>query len=399
MSNILSIGSMPVQDNSIIKKQFHSYSPYTSTYGANDEVRIVIQSQDLYVLPSESYILMEVNVTARTGVAAVDLAGTWATYAEGFFFSDMRLEINNVEVDRIKNPGLTATLKRNCAYPTTGLRRLNSSFVNASAAIVARTYQFKIPLSDVFGFCDDYKKILIHSKLELILTINRNFVSAYHANNDVFNFTITKIQWKVPHVQLADQAKLQMLKYLERKQVIGVPYRSWDLFEMPELPQTTKHMWTVKSSSQMSKPRYVFVAFQTNRRVISAYSDIYDHCNIRHVKLHLNNECFPYDTITNDFTNHNYVELFEAFAAIQKSYYPGEGENPVGYTYINFGAYPIFAFDCSRTDESLLGGTVDIRLEIEARENIAANTVAYCLIAYDNYFEYSPFSSIVAKRT
>lgn len=389
---------MPVQDNSIIRKQYHSYSPYTTTYGANDEVRIVIQSQDLYLLPSESYIMMEVVATRRAGVA--DTVGAdWATNAEGFFFSEMRYEINDVEIDRIKNPGLTTTLKRIVAYPSTTSRSLSSSITNSRAAITARTYQFKISLNEVFGVCDDYKKIILNAKHQLILIINRQNILTYHSLAESINLRITKIQWKMPHVQLADQAKLQMLKYLEKNQVIGVPYRSWDLFEMPQLPQTTKHIWTVKSTTQICKPRFIFVVFQTNRQTVASFSDVYDHCNIRHVKLHLNNECFPYDTITNDFANHHYVELYHAFAAIQKSYYPGQGENPISHNYGDFGGYPIFTFDCSRTDESLLGGAVDIRLEIEARENIPENTAAYCLIIYDNYFEYSPFSSIVAKRT
>lgn len=396
MCSILSIGSRPAQDTSIIRKQFHTYSPYTSSYGVNDEVRIVIQSQDLYVLPSESYILVEVNVLREPAGNATE--GRWATFAEGFLFSEMRYEINDVEIDRIKNPGITATLKRNAAYPVTELRRIETSFANANEVLAVRKYEFMIPLQAVFGFCDDYKKIILNAKHQLVLTINRQFTQMYNANTAAFSITIGSIKWKMPHVQLADRAKLQMLKYLEREQVIGVPYRSWDLFEMPELPRTTKFNWTVKSSTQISKPRFVFVAFQTNRARVNANSDVYDHCNIRHVKLHLNNECYPYDTITNDFLISNYVEQYNAFTSIQKAYYPGQGDSPITYKYANFGSYPIFAFDCSRTDESILSGTVDIRLEIEARENFAGSTVANCLIIYDNYFEYSPFSSIVAKR-
>ena len=399
MSNILSVGSMPIQDNSIISKQFHVYSPYTSTYAANDEVRIAIQSQDLYVLPSESYILMEVTVARKLGAEHAAVVGEWATNAESYLFSEIRYEINNVEIDRIKNPGFTANLKRNAACPAKRLRGLNISFSNANQTIGVKTYQFIIHLNELFGFCDDYKKIIMNAKHELILVVNRQTLLAYRADVECFDLTITKIQWKVPHVQLADQAKLQMLRYLERKQVIGVPYRSWDLFEMPQLPQTTKHIWTVKSTSQICKPRFVFVAFQTNRQRVTSNSEMYDNCNIRHVKLYLNNEYYPYDTITSDFEHSNYVEQYKAFTAIQNSYYPAEADNPTSYGYDTFGTYPIFTFDCSRTDESLLGGTVDIRLEIEARANIAAHTVANCLIIYDNYFEYSPFSSIVVKRT
>lgn len=390
---------MPVQDVAIIKKQFHSYSPYTSTYGSNDEVRIAIQSQDLYVLPSESYVFMEVEVARKADANYAAVVGTWAPNAEGFLFSEMRYEINNVEIDRIKNPGITTPMKRSTVCTHSALRILNQSFRRTNTAVTAGTHQFIIPLREVFGFCDDYRKIIMNVKHELILVVNRQFLGTYQATSDAFNITISKIQWKVPHIQLADQAKLQMLRYLERKQVIGVPYRSWELHEMPELPQTSKHVWTVKSTTQISKPRFVFVTFQTNKQLVSANSGLYNNLNIRHVRLYLNSEYYPYDAITCDFTNSNYAELYQAFSEIQKSYYPTDETNPISFSYEEYGDHPIFAFDCSRTDESILGGAVDIRLEIDARENIAANTVANCLIIYDNYFEYSPFSSIVAKRT
>lgn len=398
MSEILSVGSMPVQDTAIVKKQFHTYSPYTSSYGANDEVRIAIQSQDLYILPSESHILMEVQVARKEGAAHAQVAGAWATNAEGYLFSEMRYEINNVEIDRIKNPGLTSNMKKLTACPNGFKRLANASLRYNGQAVTAATHQFMIPLRELFGFCDDYQKIIMNAKHELILVINRETIYSYMAATEAFDVIIRKIQWKVPHVQLADQAKLQMLRYLERKQVIGVSYRSWELLEMPELPASNKHIWTVKSTSQICKPRFVLVTFQTNRKLVSTQSERYDNCNIRNVKLYLNNEYFPYDNMECDFVNNRFSELFREFCTIQKSYYPTEADNTYEHSYATFGTNPIFAFDCTRTDESLIGGTVDIRLEIDAHENIPALTTANCLIIYDNYFEYSPFSSIVAKR-
>lgn len=194
MSEILSVGSMPIQDASIIKKQYHSYSPYNSSYDANDEVRIAIQSQDLYVLPSESYILLNVAVTRKTGVEHVEVAGTWSSNADRYLFSEMRYEINNVEIDRIKNPGLTSNMKRSAAYPSTMLRILSLLMNKARTVITTGTHQFIIPLSDIFGFCDDYRKIIMNAKHELILVVNRHTIYSYTAPTDSFELKITKIQ-------------------------------------------------------------------------------------------------------------------------------------------------------------------------------------------------------------
>lgn len=201
---------MPVQDAAITKKQFHTYSPYTSSYGANDEVRIAIQSQDLYVLPSESYILMEVEVSRKTGTEHAATAGTWANNPEGYLFSEMRYEINNVEIDRIKNPGLTSNMKKYTCCPTDYKRLIDQSVRNIRQAINIAKYQFMIPLRDLFGFCDDYQKIIMNAKHELILVINRETIYSYVAATAAFNLKIMKIQWKVPHIQLKQNSNAQV---------------------------------------------------------------------------------------------------------------------------------------------------------------------------------------------
>lgn len=50
LNNILNIDAHVAQDNSIIKKEFLTYTPYTNSLGENDEIRIAIQNQDTYHL-------------------------------------------------------------------------------------------------------------------------------------------------------------------------------------------------------------------------------------------------------------------------------------------------------------------------------------------------------------
>lgn len=399
MADILSIGNMPTRDDMIIRNQSRSYSPYTSSFENNDEIRIAIQSQDLYVLPSQSYICFDVEVTRKRGDAHAAVVGAWTSNYAAFFFSEIRYELNGVEIDRTKNVGLASNLKKFAA--SSDARHHDLMVVYTGQTMIEKTYNFLIPLNHLLGFCDDYKKIILNAKHELILVRNRRDVLSYEAATESFNLKVKKIQWKVPHITLSDHAKLKMLRYLEKKQTISVPYRSWDLYEMPQLPESRRHVWTVKSTTQMSKPRYVFVVFQTNKQIVNANSSAFDACNISDIKLFLNTEYYPYDNFNSDFTNGNIQELYNTYLNIQPSYYPGIGtdKNVAAISYEIFHANPIFAFDCSRSDESLLGGTVDVRVEINARENIPANTAAFCLIIYENQIEYSPFSGIVVRNT
>ena len=169
---------------------------------------------------------------------------------------------------------------------------------------------------------------------------------------------------------------------------------------MPQLPQSNKNVWTVKSTSQMNKPRFVFLVLQTNKQTLAAISDQFDHCNVTDVKLYLNSECYPYESVNTDFPGVNYQDLYYTFATIQSTYHNDQRAGTTySYPYTSFANHPIFAFDCSRTDDSLVGGTVDIRLDITTSAAIPANTSAFCVIIYENEFEYSPFNSVVVKRT
>lgn len=57
--NILDVKKSIEFDDTITRLQHHVYNPYTSSFNNGDEIRISIQQQDLYVLPSDSYIYIE----------------------------------------------------------------------------------------------------------------------------------------------------------------------------------------------------------------------------------------------------------------------------------------------------------------------------------------------------
>jgi len=59
---------------------------------------------------------------------------------------------------------------------------------------------------------------------------------------------------------------------------------------------------------------------------------------------------------------------------------------------------PFVIIDCSRQNESIKSATVDVRIEFDCKENVPANTTAYCLILHDHrLIEYCPLSNVVRK--
>lgn len=386
-------------DDTIVGQQHHTYSPYTTSFNCNDEVRIVIQSQDVYVLPSESYLYIEFKVSLLPSVT-LDENVQFAMNYGAHLFSELRYELNGIEIDRCKTPGITTLMKNMCAAKLDEKNSLLLFTQKGATNVEVGSYRLILPLRYFFGFCEDYNKIILNSKHELILLRNRSDDNVFISDVRRTQLTINKIQWKMPHITLSDQAKLVMLKTLNRNDDLTLAYRSWDLYELPAVPSTTRHTWAVKTTTQLSKPRYIFVAFQTNRNYnIARDAAEFDHCNITDLKLYLNNERYPYDNLHLNFADGHYQELFYMYLNIQKSYYNGTGGcNPFDIEFDDFEDRVIFPFDCSRSDENIKHGMVDVRIELNSSSNITANTTAYCLIIHDNFVRYSPLTGIVNRE-
>ncbi|KYN18627.1 hypothetical protein ALC57_09066 [Trachymyrmex cornetzi] len=58
---------------------------------------------------------------------------------------------------------------------------------------------------------------------------------------------------------------------------------------------------------------------------------------------------------------------------------------------------PSAVIDCLRQNESFKSATVDVRIEFDCKENVPANTTAYCLIIHDRVIEYCSLSNVVLK--
>lgn len=73
------------------------------------------------------------------------------------------------------------------------------------------------------------------------------------------------------------------------------------------------------------------------------------------------------------------------------------GRNLFSNTYKEFQTDTIFAFDTSRSDDSLTHSAIDIKLDIKSAANISPKTTAFCLIIYEHEFFYSPYDAIVTR--
>lgn len=378
-SEVLNLRSSIGYDDRIISIQDHAYSPYTTSFNYNDEIRLVIQNQDLYVLPHKSYIYIEGQIKVKSGLSGVDaVTPKFSNNAAAFLFNEIRYELNGFPIDICKNVGVTSTLKGYVSFTPKDLDRLEiSSWKKESNKDASAGYvNFCIPLKHIFGFAEDYRNIIMNAKHELILLRSSSDSNVFTGANNISSLTINKIQWRIPHI-------------------------TWEIYEYPVLPTTDKHIWSVKASSQLNTPRFIIVAFQTKKNnLITADKSRFDHCNLSNLKVYLNSESFPYENFNVNFERNQYALLYEMYARFQEAFYHDRATHSASpmLTFEEFkDIAPIVVIDCSHQNEALKKSIIDIRIEFQTRKSIPENTTAYSLIVHDNIVMYNPYTNIVNR--
>lgn len=400
MMDILNITQKAYFDNSITNAEKHSHQPYAAnSFNNNDEIRIPIQQQDVYTHPHNSSLYIEGKLVKDDGEAST--TAKFVNNGVALLFDEIRYEIGGVVIDRVRNPGITSIMKGICSFnanESTSLEIAGWSPLKDNTIIDASgNFNVVIPLRMLFGFCEDFRKIFISLRQELVLIRSNSDVNAIvnTADNEIVKVELTKILWRIPHINVDDSVRIKLLKNISSNNELDIPFRAWELHEHPLLQQTQRQTWTIKTSTQLEKPRFVIFGFQTDRKnkAVKNYSE-FDHCNLSNIKLYLNSEMYPYDNLNANFTNNQFATLYEMYANFQQSYYEKENQ-PLLSPYKFKSIAPLSVIDCSRQNELLKTGSVDIRLEFEATVNIPANTSAFCLILHDKLVKYNPLTSAV----
>jgi hypothetical protein len=326
----------------------------------------------------------------------------------------MRYELNGIEIQKLKYPGISSALKGYCSYTPNDIHMLENMAWDVDMDIddnknFMENNKFAgcIPLKHLFGFCEDYKKILMNCNQQLILNRSSTDLDvlrvvgsddASKENNKKVTITLNKILWKMPIVKVNDREKLRLLKVLDSKKPISCAFRTWDLCEYPTLPKNISHTWTVKSSNLLEKPRYAIIGFQTDRKNnLLEPSGRFDACYLKNLKIHLNSEVYPYEDFQANFSDKLTAVMYKSYSDFQKSYYDRDHCAPLLSKHIFQSISPVVVVDLSRQNDNVKSSTVDMRIEFETSQAIPEKTAAYCLILHDQIITYNPFNGDVRK--
>jgi len=214
-------------DESIQEYEFHSYEPIVGTNLNNPgEIRLNIETQDLFTHPAESYLVFDwklVKAADGTVYADADVI-TLTNNAMMHFFSNIKYQLSGQEIEPVFHPGQATTMLGLLKYPddcqkSKGLNQLrmkdshttahlqnNTGFGVRQQYVIQKpdpkcTFSFRVSLKHIFGFCDDYQKVVYGFKHQLTL-VRKGDNDAIFRNNaaDAGKVVLTKLSWYVPHV-------------------------------------------------------------------------------------------------------------------------------------------------------------------------------------------------------
>lgn len=401
-------------DDSIIDWKFISHTPNGSpAYNNNDEIVIHCWQQNIITQPSESYLFIEGKLTVNDTAPPTGNNENvkFINNAMAFLFEEIKYYVAGVQVDCTRNVGITSTLKNHCSLDYATSRSLshtgwNPDYKETQLFGNNGNFQFCLPLKMLLGFTEDYQKIITGVSQELVLLRSSDNKNALYAAKvgeppalPAVNLTISKITWRIPYINVSDIKRLELLRFIEQDTPITIPFRSWELYEFPSLALSNKHIWTVRSSSILERPRFVIVAFQIGRKNnYEKDNSLFDACDVESVKLFLNSHQYPYESIRSDFSDNLFSTNYDMYRRFRSSFY-SEEETPGHMTAKYFSAKaPIHVINCSFTQEPIKSGALDIRLELNMKKAITTNNVtAYCLIIHDNILQYTPLTGIIRR--
>ena len=415
MNSILRITEPILNDDSIDKYEYFEYSPIAGTNLDNiGDIRINIESQDIFTHPSESFLLIEGRLTKVNGADYANADNISLTNnAMMYLFRDIRYELSGQEIEKVNYVGHATTMLGLLKYTEDfgKSKGLNQSWYKDSSkepnvqnvgwnirhlhifnnSKVKGSFSFRIPLKHIFGFCEDYDKVVYGFKHTLSLTRTDEHNAILRAGGvDAGKITLSKLSWFMPHVMPADKDKMELYKIIEKKEKVAVGYRMIQCTNI-SVPQGNSLSWRLSVKSSPEVPRFIIVGFQTEKNNDQTKNNtIFDNLDIRNIYVMLNSNRYPTLDYNLSFPAQQIGRTYGDAAEFRSKFFNINEliSNPNFTAFEYRHLYPLLLFDVSKQSERLKYSTTDIQIKIEFNTQVPADTEGYAVIISDRLINF-----------
>ena len=246
-------------------------------------------------------------------------------------------------------------------------------------------------MKHIFGFCEDYDKIVYG--LKHILTLVRkgdDYAIFRAAETGAGKVSLDKISSFMPHVNPADAEKFAIYKTIESRVKLPVAYRTRQC-DMLSVPESTSFTWRLSVNTAPEKSKILIVCFQTAKDGDQTKNpSTFDHVNLNNAYVTLNSDRYPAVDYNLSFSNQTFSRVYgDATLFGVKFFGMDELITQSNITSSDHKTlYHLFSFDVSKQKEKLKSSVVDIQMKANFTENISANTRAFALVISDKMLSF-----------
>ena len=399
MKDILRITDPILSDHSIDKYEEFEYGMVAGTNlnSFGSDIRLTIETQDVFTHPSESFLIIEGQLVRNDDneYAVGDLI-TLTNNGIMHLFKRIQYDLSGQVIESLQYPGQATTMLGLLKYPddfskSKGLNKLwykdttenannnNAGFSIRRSYIIVNadpigTFSFKIPLKHIFGFCEDYDKVVYGLKHTITLTRNNDNEAIFKTANVVGGVdavvdgkvVLSKVSWFMPHVTPADKDKMELYKIIEKKEKIPVGYRMIQCDNAVIPPTSTSFSWRLSVKSSPEVPCFIIVGFQTNKSGNQKTNpSLLKNVNVSNMYVMLNSMRYPAVDYNISFNKQQFSRIYGDAADFRSKFFnmdelvSSPNINPSDYRTL----YPLFLFDVSKQSEKLKYSTTDIQVK------------------------------------
>ena len=424
-------------DETTEEYEYFEYSPDSETIESLNgirEIRFNVEALSTFVHPHKSFLYFEGeimggdNYDVRFGNDAnVTLVNDGIMH----LFSEMKYSINGQPIEDILNPAISSIMLGMLRYPDDfskskglmqcwfkdggdgGLEIANNNIGRGERqkllyGSIERNenkgkFSFCIPLKHIFGFCDDYDKVMYGVNHGLSL-FRKGDGSAIHRTANALGdvgadlnakVKLEKVKWCMPHVKPSLEIYNGLTEKIGKGENVKIGFKSRKVDE--KVVDSANWSWRVAVTSGNETPRFLILGFQTGNKSLqvgnnnqkTANSSVFDNCNVDHIQIKMLGRLYPSQVEVLNFPANQYSKAYNNAAKFRELFdgtpelFSHIGINPLDFKTL----YPLFVFDVSNQIPKTISAVVEVVFNVKLRDNPPANTTAYCLTISDKIFD------------
>jgi hypothetical protein len=262
-------------------------------------------------------------------------------------------------------------------------------------------FNFEIPLSHIFGFCDDYKKAIYGITHTLTLTRKHNNDALMRLNTvDNGKVILSSIKWYIPEATLRPDVEISLIHQFINPITIPIAFRERHMQQTQAIAGQRELNWTFTMTKAISPVQYILVALQTEGDPQIEMKTLFEVMkNLTEAYVTIDGETYPQTHFESDHHRGIFVRLYREYKKFRQNYYKTCDQTcePM-LTYMEFiNTKGIVVFDTRHQPAKNEAATTIITINLKFSVDFRPNTRGYALVLSDKILSMKMADKLVSN--